>query len=301
MTLRYGRRYGISVVRSFNSRLLVPWLAIALIAACGRSSEPEIAGDVEPSTASEGATLVPEPEPLPALEGEPALEEQEVVLAPEEVPLGGPLEEPIDTLPVPRSPHMLENEAVLDTVVVPADDDAEFLLPRGARIEVELKTPLHSATTRVGDRFAARVMEPIMIGDRVIVPTRSLVEGRVWSVISADDADSVAMIALDFRTITLADGRRLPLDAEITTTLGEATTREEPMASPSALDIAAGAATGAAMGQVLGGTESAVAGAIVGGVTTAAIFSTKQDHEVIVPSGTTLTITLQSPLLAVDP
>lgn len=258
-----------------------------------------MAADIEPSTEAREATLVPEPEPLPALEPEPAVVEQEVVLAPEEKPLGGPLEEPVDTLPVPRSPHVVENETDLDTLVVPSSDDPEFLMPGGTRFEVELKTPLHSATTRVGDRFAARVTEAIVIGDRTVLPARSLVEGRVLSVVSADDADSVAMIALDFRTITLADGRRVPIRADIATPAAETTGTEDQ--GLSALDVAAGAGVGAAMGQVVGGTESAVAGAILGGITRAAIFSTKRDHEVIVPSGTILTITLQSPLLAPAP
>ena len=49
-----------------------------------------------------------------------------------------------------------------------------YMVPDGTRIQASLETLLSTKTSRQGDRFTARVNEPVLLnGKEVIPPTRS--------------------------------------------------------------------------------------------------------------------------------
>lgn len=292
---------------SFPYPILLVCAGLAL-AGCGDTSEDgpgrsivvEDAGPVPLERAPDSAVdgVLPEPaEPAPA----------EIVLAPEEAPPGsegspevaeepprredpgeraGDLEPRTDGFDAPDT-EPVEIESVEPT--------GPIVVPEGTRFDVELRTPFHSATSRVGDRFAARTLEPLETDGRVAVPAGALVEGRVVRVASAEDDEGPGLVELELVSLMLPSGERIPLDARVVGV--------EPRkvvtggGAPRAAGAVAGAGAGAAAGGILvGGRGGAAIGAILGGVTGVALLSGDPDHELVVPGGTVLAITLRGSL-----
>lgn len=169
------------------------------------------------------------------------------------------------------------------------------VVPAGAMLRAELRTPLHSAITRPGDRFAARLVESVAAEGEVVVPAGTLIEGRVGRVVSADDPETTARIELDFRRLVLPSGERIPFAGELASPearAAEAGPRRRPGEG-----VAAGAAVGAAVGGMIGESRrAAVAGAVVGAAVGASIVAAGPDREVVVPGGTPLPVVLREPL-----
>ena len=62
-----------------------------------------------------------------------------------------------------------------------AQNDAppEVIIPAGTPITVRLQQRLSSASAAPGERFEAVIDEPVVVGDRVVVPVGALAEGHV--------------------------------------------------------------------------------------------------------------------------
>ncbi len=210
--------------------------------------------------------------------------------------------EPVDISEAPRGTEAGEPDTVA-TMIEGTPDTATLdpALPEGTQLELELRTPLHTATTLVGDRFAARLTDDVRVGETVVLPAHTLVEGRVSRVVRADEGDDQqpARVELEFRSLILPSGERRPFKAELV----------DPAADELKADVesdtggdrvaggAKGALTGALLGQVLGGgSRSVLVGAILGGVAGATLVASAPDREVIVPSGTLLTVVLNVPI-----
>lgn len=193
-----------------------------------------------------------------------------------------------------------------DTVATMIEEAAESTtpdpaLPEGTQLELELRTPLHTATTLVGDRFAARLTDDVQVGDTIVLPAHTLVEGRVSRVVRADEGDDEqpAQVELEFRSLILPSGERRPFRAELVDPVADELEAEidDNAGGDRVAGAAKGALTGALLGQVLGGgSRSVLVGTILGGVAGATLVASTPDREVIVPSGTLLTVVLSVPI-----
>ena len=66
------------------------------------------------------------------------------------------------------------------TPAAPFDPNkAALLLPAGSLLHVKLTTTLTSQTNKTGDRFTGVVIQPVMSGDKTLVPEGSLIDGHV--------------------------------------------------------------------------------------------------------------------------
>ncbi len=149
-------------------------------------------------------------------------------------------------------------------------------LPSGTVLVLRMETRLNSKTSRIGDRFTARLIEPVYDQNwQVVVPDGCTVEGHVESASSAQLRRRSGVIALQFDRIILPDGRGLPLDGVLTSVDprerkkidqegnvvgGSTTTRTIVL-------VGGGAASGAAVGAItgapiLGAGIGAAAGAV---------------------------------------
>lgn len=164
------------------------------------------------------------------------------------------------------------------------------LLPPGTVLAAELRTPLHTATTVVGDRFAARLTQAVAAGGRVVIPVGALVEGRVSHAGNASEPGTIAFLHLKARKIQMADGRRVRIRAEFLDVTGQEV-------------VERGRQDGAE--RVPGGTDPTGAAAdarramldsILIGLAGRAIVARMSDKEIIVPSGTPFTLVLVEPL-----
>lgn len=167
-----------------------------------------------------------------------------------------------------------------------------ILLPPGTVFPVELRTPIHTATTYVDDRFAARLTQDVAAGGRVVIPAGAMVEGRVSHVGSASEDGRIAFIELDARKVRLADGRHFRITADLLDVTGQEV-------------LEAGAEESAAVARDMAGAElskaarearAAILAGILERVDGRAVVARSTDREIIIPTGTPFTLELVEPL-----
>ncbi|MCK5439511.1 MAG: glycine zipper family protein [Gemmatimonadetes bacterium] len=280
-----------------------PGVVAAVVAvALGCQHEPGRAIVVEADSTAAISALA---DTVAAVSPMPPAPIEEVVIIERPASPGEPEErepEPGDISEVPHDTQAGEPDTVATTTeetTKPATVDPT--LPAGTYLELELKTPLHTATTLVGDRFAARLIDDVQLGETVVLPAHTLVEGRVSRVVRAEDGDDEqpAMVELEFRSLILPSGERRPLKAELADPDddGLEADLDDAPGGDRVAGAASGALTGALLGQVLGGgSRSVIVGTILGGVAGATLVAPTPDREVIVPSGTPLTVVLSVPI-----
>lgn len=159
-------------------------------------------------------------------------------------------------------------------------------VPAGTQLTVGLSSDLTTKTAKVGDTFDATVTSDVMVGERRAVPAGTRVTGTVTDVISGSHAiGAVPLLGLRFDTLVLETGQTIPIRGEL----------KEQGKSEKGRDTAkilGGAAAGAILGhQVKKGDSGKVIGGLLGGAV-GAVAAKKTGTEVMLPAGSTLTISL---------
>jgi len=125
-----------------------------------------------------------------------------------------------------------------------------------------METRLNSKTSRIGDRFTARLIEPVYDQNwGVVIPDGCTVEGHVESASSAQLRRRAGIIGVQFDRLILPDGRSLPLDGVLTSVDPRERTKVDSegnvvggsTATRTLLLVGGGAASGAAVGAIAGG------------------------------------------------
>lgn len=168
-----------------------------------------------------------------------------------------------------------------------------LVLEAGTTFRVELREKLSTEVTQPGDRFRARVAEPVITGRRVAVPEGTVLLGTVSSVREpASDGDRSAL-TLRFDYLVL-DGRAQDLTATLD---GVRPPDEVPGDGEKRNKIGGGAAAGALVGALLSdGAKGALLGAAAGTAAGGAVYAATTDEEVVLPEGSILELKLGEPL-----
>ncbi|MDQ3137175.1 MAG: hypothetical protein M3Q93_06280, partial [Gemmatimonadota bacterium] len=171
-------------------------------------------------------------------------------------------------------------------------------LDAGASFSAATDSEIRSHKNKVGDEIMATVGSDVKdAAGRVVIPAGSKVTLQVTAIKEAENkGDTTGTLTLKPTAISI-NGTSQPLPASIS---GVRTKLEG--RGTNAGDIAkvgAGTAAGAIVGRVLGGsTKGAIIGGIIGGaVGTQRAVETK-DRDVVVPAGTTITLTLDDRMVA---
>ena len=158
-------------------------------------------------------------------------------------------------------------------------------VPAGTPIEIRLAASISSETARVGDTWSGVVTEPVIAGDRVVIPAGSVVRG-VLTAAQPAERGSRAKLDLAIRTV-VSKGKTYQVNAGT-----EAVVAGSPRARNLGA-IAGGAAAGALIGKAVGGDgKDAAVGGLLGGATAAGVVSTSKGYQVVLKSGTVMTFTL---------
>jgi hypothetical protein len=162
-------------------------------------------------------------------------------------------------------------------------------VPQHTAIEVTLNEALSSNRSNPGDRFDARVAEPVVIDGKLAVPEGAMVEGRV---VDADESGRLrgrARLYLTLETIQV-NGKTYDLHTLNSDRTGGAHKKRNWWL------IGGGGGGGALIGALAGGGKGALIGGPVGaGAGTAvAYFTGKKD--IHLPAETRLTFRLADPL-----
>jgi hypothetical protein len=171
---------------------------------------------------------------------------------------------------------------------VPAESGAEGV-PYGTTLAVQLNESLSSDLNRSGDTFSAKLVSPIMVGNRVAIPSDARIQGVIVQVRSAGHFNGSSELIAKVTRVTY-DGKTYNLRSS------EYSSKSASQAIQTAEIIGGGAGAGAILGAILGGKKGAAVGAVLGaGVGTGARAMSKP-KQIELPARSTLSFRLETPL-----
>jgi len=85
-------------------------------------------------------------------------------------------------------------------------------VPAGLRLVFELTTPIETATAAVGDRFTAKLTEPLRDGRQILAPKGAAVAGRITTMNITYFQSRAGLVGLSPRTVEIK-GAKVPLTA----------------------------------------------------------------------------------------
>jgi hypothetical protein len=164
-----------------------------------------------------------------------------------------------------------------------------IVVKAGNKIVITADESVSSKTSNSGDRFDASIAEPVVVGDRVVIPKGAKATGTVTEAKSAGKFKGNAAITVTLRSVTVhGDEYRLKTT--------EVTESGKGRGKRTAVGAGGGAAVGAIIGALAGGGKGAAigAGAGAGAGTAGAAFT--GDKDITIGPETKLTFELQEPL-----
>lgn len=200
-------------------------------------------------------------------------------------PLAPTREETLATIPAPSIPESQRQPS--RPIEPPAPVFDELVVSAQSVIGLQMETSVSSEQARLEDEVVARVTRDVRVGDRVAIPAGARAQGEVTLVERGGRLRERARLGVRFTSIVLADGTRVPIQAETVFREGDSPGRE------SAAKIGGGAIGGAIIGGILGGAKGAAIGSTVGaGAGTTAVVAGGRNAATL-PSGSPVTIRLQ--------
>jgi hypothetical protein len=270
------------------TRTLLTVLAVAGLAACGGGERRDVA---TADSLSRDLQLAPV-DTSAELNDQPAADTTPAAEAPAPTPA------PATPKPAPK-PKPAAPKPAAPAPAAPAPSPAAApALATGTAITAATDAEIRSGKNKVGDEVTATVASDVKDATgRVVIPAGSKVVLKVTAIKPSDSkSDTTGTLTLDAVGVEV-NGTEQPMVATISgvrTKLQGRGTDANDIAK-----VAGGTAAGAIVGRVLGGSsKGAIIGGIIGGaVGTQRAVETK-DRDVVLPQGTSVTLTLDQKLVA---
>ena len=174
----------------------------------------------------------------------------------------------------------------------PAATPTARSLAVGTTLTAATNAEIRSHKNKVGDTVTATIANDVKDrSGRVVIPAGSEVVLKVTAIRESENkSDKTGTLTVQPTSVVM-NGQSYPLTASIegvTTELQGRGTNAGDVAKP-----AAGAAVGAVVGRVLGGSsKGAIIGGVIGGAVGAQRAVETKDRDVVLPKGTTVTLSL---------
>ena len=162
----------------------------------------------------------------------------------------------------------------------------EVIVAKASVIGITLEQMLSTRTARVEDRVSGRVSRDVRVAGTIAIPEGSRLEGTVVVVEHGGKFRDRPRIGIRFSTVVLPDNTRIALSTDPIYREGES-----PAADATA-KVGTGAVIGAVLGAVLGGKKGAILGGSAGAAGGAAAVARGEEPEVLLKTGTSLTVRL---------
>jgi hypothetical protein len=275
---------------SRKSRVLIPIaLAAFALAACGKkpAEEPVAADDPAAlAAAEEAAALQAREEELARREAELALKEKEKELADREAALA----KASQPKPAPRPSTPAASPSKPKPAPTPvASGPRDYTIPAGTSISVQLPAEISTKTAKVGQRLTGNLTNDIVVDGKVVAKAGAPVQGSITEVISGSKTiGGKPTLGLTFDNLTFEGGDR-PINARITQVADKSDKAGD------TAKIAGGAVAGGVIGHQIDSDQGKIIGAIIGAAAGTAA-AKKTGKEVVLPAGTVVGLTLESPV-----
>jgi len=167
----------------------------------------------------------------------------------------------------------------------------EATLPAGTLLRVRLDNTVGSDISHVEDSVRARLVSPIVVGGRTVVPAGSPVTGSVTQAMRSGKVKGRARLGIRFNSLAPAGEReRYRISTRTWTGIAEGTKEKD------AATIGLPAAGGAIVGGLIDGKKGAAIGAAAGGGAGTAVVLSTRGKEVRLGRGAVLLVRLSEPL-----
>jgi len=180
-------------------------------------------------------------------------------------------------------------------------------IPAGTQIPLRLRQAISTKSAKPGDAVYAETVFPVVLNDRIMIPTGTYVQGRISEVKRPGRVKGRAEILMHFTSLIFPNGYTAILPGSVHNMPGsesqnvkgeEGTVQQNPDTGKDAGTIAKTAGAGAGIGGLAG--QSIKDAAIGGGVGAAAgLIATlvTRGPDVMLPEGTSVQMVLQRPLV----
>jgi hypothetical protein len=276
-------------LRKSHLLILVALAALAL-GACGKKPADEQAAAQADAAAKaqeeQDAALKAREEELKVREQELAMKEKEKELADREAALAKA------SAPKPASKAPAAAAAAAPAKPKPAPVPAgpkNYTVAAGTSISVQLPAAVSTKTAKVGDRLSANLTNDLVVDGKTVAKAGALVQGSVTQVVSGSNTiGGTPTLGITFDNLTFEGGDK-PINARITQV------SEKSDKAGDTAKIAGGAVAGGVIGHQISHKNGSVIGAIIGAAAGTAA-AKKTGKEVVLPAGTVVGMTLESPV-----
>ena len=180
---------------------------------------------------------------------------------------------------------------------------AQGALPTGTAVKMKLETTLATFSSKAGDPFSARVMEPVVVDGKTVIPIGATVEGRVTKSSEPRRIAGKPTIAIFPENLTLPNGDRFVLNASLIDTNArhgsdvntEGQFKGDGHDGKDLTEIGMGTGGGMLIGGLAGGGKGLLIGGAVGATATVAHWLGKH-RSAMLPAGTELVMELNRPM-----
>lgn len=178
-----------------------------------------------------------------------------------------------------------EQTAQRQTSSSPPAAPATATVVAGTSVSLTLNEELSTQHNQKGDSFTATVREPVVEGNRVLIPEGATVRGSITA-IQKEEGDRPPAMSLDFTSIDVRGGSS-PLAATLTST----DTETDKEMKGEGKKIGGGAAAGGLVGGLLGkDAKGALIGAAVGSAAGTVITMVTREGHAVLPAGAAMQI-----------
>jgi len=184
----------------------------------------------------------------------------------------------------------------------PANSASELVIPTGTKVPLKLDHAISTKESRDGDAVYAETTFPVVVNDRVLIPSGTYVQGRISRIQRAGRVKGRAEVQMHFTTLIYPSGYTVMLPGAVENAPGvdntnmkgeEGTIRGDSQTAEKVGTVAGTTATGTVIGAATGGGKGALIGSGIGGAVGSAIALLTRGHDVKIEAGTTLEMVIQ--------
>lgn len=175
---------------------------------------------------------------------------------------------------------------------ISANAAERITIPAGTTLRIRLESTVGSDISHPSDRVAGRLVQPVTVDGRSVIPSGSRVAGRVVEAVEAGRVKGRGRLSLRFSSLTSTrTDDTYPIRTRTWTKVAPATKRKD------ATTIGLPAAGGAIVGALTGGGKGAALGAAVGGGAGTAVVLSTRGKDVRMGEGAMVVVRLAEPLV----